>query len=252
MKPRQISQDERDSNHGQATDPSRNGGIDAEDPLDSAIAQLERVAGTTGEERFELRQEAAVLQRGELIRWAETRRLILDPSGFGGTPRTGGAEHDVWTEGAEFWKITRPDHFGWTVLPGDDGDPYRAYATPLEYLERWRLANELFGDRARLRGIVICDQGVSVVISHPAIGGADAASYQIRRLFEGFGFRMVPGFALGASLDSSFYHPELRMAVFDAAGDNFVVSRGMPVPVDVMVLNASDRLHAQLLSMIGR
>lgn len=37
------------------------------------------------------------------------------------------------------WKVTRPDRFGWAVLPGADGSPEIADATPLEYLERWQL-----------------------------------------------------------------------------------------------------------------
>ncbi len=44
----------------------------------------------------------------------------------------GVSEHDIWAEGEEHWKITRPNSFGWTVLPGGDGMPKIAEATLLE------------------------------------------------------------------------------------------------------------------------
>jgi hypothetical protein len=73
----------------------------------------------------------------------------------------GGSEHDIWEMDGEVWKVTRPDRFGWTVLPGEEGVPQIAEATPLEYLERWLNANRLLGDNAKLRGVSETDEGAN-------------------------------------------------------------------------------------------
>lgn len=69
------------------------------------------------------------------------------------------------------WKVTRPDHFGWTVLPGEDDCPTIAEVTPLEYLVRWSLSNQLLGDDVKLRGICNGPEGVQVVVSQRFIVG---------------------------------------------------------------------------------
>ena len=49
----------------------------------------------------------------------------------------GGSEHDTWEMNGEIWKVTRPDRFGWTALPGEDGVPEIAEATPLDFAPFW-------------------------------------------------------------------------------------------------------------------
>lgn len=87
-------------------------------PLESAIDDIGRDARTTGEESFELRRAAAIAQREALARWAEANGLNVDPSLWEGSATIGGSEHDIWEQDGEMWKVTRPDRFGWTVLPG--------------------------------------------------------------------------------------------------------------------------------------
>ncbi len=95
----------------------------SEDSVESAVAFVGGDARTTGEEPFELRQKAAITQREALLRWAKNRDLITSPEIWCGKAMIGASEHDVWQENGEYWKVTRPDHFGWTVLPGDNGFP---------------------------------------------------------------------------------------------------------------------------------
>lgn len=121
----------------------------SQSPLESAIDYVGRDARTTGEESFELRREAAIAQRQALVQWAEENGLKLDPSLWEGKTVIGGSEHDIWEQGGDLWKVTRPDHFGWTVLPGVDGLPEIAEATPLEYLKRWQNANIVLGELRR-------------------------------------------------------------------------------------------------------
>lgn len=172
--------------------------------------------------------------------------MILDPAVWESRSIAGGAEHDIWEEEGEIWKVTRPDHFGWTVLPGDDGEPFGAYATPLEYLERWSAANHYLGDEVRLRGVSVTERGVQVVVSQPFIAGSHPSMDEIVEDLEARGFFRVKGLTLGAEPESSFYQPGERIAIFDAAPDNFIVSGCIPVPVDVVVIKASEALHQQI------
>lgn len=223
---------------------------DAVDPLESAIAFIGRNARTTGEESFSDRQTAAIAQLSSLVEWAAAGGLILNSRTWESRSVIGGSEHDIWEEPGEYWKSTRDNHFGWTVLPGDDGKPLGSEATPLEYLERWNNANLFLGDRVQLRGIVKTKWGVRIVISQPFVEGRYPNKTTISKDLVGRGFRPLPGFVLGAEMESSFYHPDERIGLFDAATDNFILSQGVPVPVDVVILQAGEALHYQLCQLI--
>lgn len=162
----------------------------------------------------------------------------------------GGSEHDIWEMDGEVWKVTRPDRFGWTVLPGDDGLPHIAEATPLEYLKRWQNANRLLGDNAILRGVSENDEGVQVVISHPFIEGRYPEKIDIVLELRKRGFLLVPDFFIGSEPDSSFYHEREGIAIFDATCDNSILSHGIPMPVDVVIVEVGALLRLQLLAMI--
>lgn len=159
----------------------------------------------------------------------------------------GGSEHDIWEMNGEIWKVTRPDRFGWTVLPGEDGVPEIAEATPLEYLERWQNANRLLGDNATLRGVSETDEGVQVVISHQFIEGSYPEKRDIISELRKRGFILVSGFCIGSESDSSFYNDDQRIGIFDATCDNFILSQGVPIPVDVVIVEVGNLLRVQLL-----
>lgn len=121
---------------------------------------------------------------------------------------------------------------------------------PLEYLERWRNANRLLGDNSVLRGVSETDEGVQVVISHPFIEGPYPEKREIIGELRNRGFVMVPGFFIGSESDSSFYHEAERIGIFDATCDNFILSQGVPIPVDVVIVAMGDALRRQLLNLI--
>jgi hypothetical protein len=241
--------DERNSHHPTGSAGSDVRGI-PEDPLESAIAFVGGNARTTGEEPFGIRREAAIIQRTALVRWAEESGLIVSPSLWQGKAVIGGSEHDIWEMDGEVWKVTRPDRFGWTVLPGEDGVPHLAEATPLEYLIRWQNSNRLLGDKAMLRGVSKTDEGVQVVISHPFIEGLYPEKTDIIIELRKRGFVLIPMFFIGSEAESSFYNDDERIGIFDATCDNFILSQGIPIPVDVVVVEVGDLLRLQLLGMI--
>ncbi len=177
---------------------------------------------------------------------------MVNPSLWEGNAHLGGSEHDIWEMDGEVWKVTRPDRFGWTVLPGEDETPEIAEATPLEYLERWLNANRLLGDNAKLRGVSETDEGVQIVISHPFIEGSYPEKNAIMTELRKREFVMVPRFFIGSESDSSFYHEEKQIGIFDATCDNFILSQGVPIPVDVVIVAVGAALRRQLLNLIHR
>ena len=221
-------------------------------PLESAIAFVGANARTTGKEPFGLRQQAARIQRDAIVRWAEESGLIVEPSLWLGKAVLGGSEHEIWEVEEEIWKVTHPDRFGWTVLPGSEGKPEIAEATPLEYLERWLTANRLLGDSARLRGVSHSEGEVRIVISQPFIEGPYPEKAAIVMELRRRGFLLVPHFFIGSEADSSFYHEREGIAIFDATCDNFILSHGLPIPVDVVVVPVGGLLHLQLVRLMGR
>lgn len=149
------------------------------------------------------------------------------------------------------WKVTRPDRFGWTVLPGESGVPEICEATPLEYLKRWMHSNMLFGDNVRLEGIFVSDEGVQVIVSQKFIVGSNPSPSHISDEMDRRGFGLIPGFSIGSEADSSFYSFSEGIAVFDAVPDNFIESQGAPIPIDVIPVMAGPSLKAQILRLMA-
>lgn len=149
------------------------------------------------------------------------------------------------------WKATRPNRFGWTVLPGDNGLPEVSEATPLEYLFRWLNSNRLLGDTVSLCGIHSSEEGARVIISQRFLIGRYPTAIQIRRELRKFGFLPFQGFSIGSYADSSFLNPELGIALFDATPDNFIMTMGTPVPIDVIPVIVGPKLRSQLLRLMA-
>lgn len=162
----------------------------------------------------------------------------------------GGSEHDIWELEGCMWKVTRPDRFGWTVLAGSSGTPEVMEATPLEYLVRWQISNLILGDAVRLRGVHSDEWGTRIIISQPFIAGTYPDSLQVRELMRTLGFHFVPSFSVGAQPDSTYYNPDLNIALFDATTDNFIFSKGTPIPVDIIPVTVGPKLRSQLLKLM--
>jgi len=226
------------------------GPILPEDSLESALDFVSERGRTTGEESFGIRQQIAVAQRDALIEWAEKKKLTIDLALRIGQVFIGGSEHDIWAEAGEYWKVTRPDRFGWTVLPGEDRIPEVAEATPLEYLERWAAANKILGDNVKLRGVVIEEDVIRVVISQKIIAGPYPNKCAVKEEMSKRGFFQVP-FSIGSETDTTYYDDEHRIAAFDGSTDNFILSNGVPIPIDVIIIRVGDSLRCQLLDLIG-
>jgi len=242
----------KDENHrSQADRHPQDGGEIPENPLESAIDFVIGNAGATGEEPFERRRKIAHLQLKALIDWARIHSFFLDQQLWSGIAKIGGSEHDIWENEDRMWKATRPNRFGWTVLPGDDGVPVLSEATPLEYLSRWLDSNRLLGDTVCLGGIHSSDEGTRVIVSQRFLIGRYPTALQIRKELHKFGFWPVHGFSIGSYPDSSFFNPDLNIALFDATTDNFILTMGTPIPIDVIPITVGPKLRNQLLNLMA-
>ncbi len=239
------------STHGKDENSGGDGSRIEGDPLESAILYVGRNARTTGEESFRIRRAAAIAQRAALVTWAKNRGLILSPTSWKEKATAGGSEHDIWEEFPEYWKVTRPDAFGWTVIPGLKGIPVITEATPLEYLERLGNSVKFFGDSVLLRGVAETDYGVQIATSQIFIKGPFPSKESVAADLLTRGYIPLSSFFIGAERNSTFYHVEENIAIFDASTDNFILSNGVPVPIDLIIQIPGRKLRAQLLRLLG-
>ena len=123
--------------------------------------------------------------------YSEERDLLLRvwPEEIEGrTPDEECNEHQVWFVRESTWviKVTWPDFFGMLVMYRQDEDDR---ASPIAYLERWNLHNELFGDNVRLIGALMDGEQLRLVIEQPAIKGEPATLDQIHDFFSNSGWK---------------------------------------------------------------
>lgn len=165
-------------------------------------------------------------------RIAEEHHLILEtpPPELARTPDDEGNEHQVWfrPDSASFLKATWPDHFGMLVIHRSDEEPA---ASPIAYLERWLLHNELFGDSVEFLGALDTHQGLRLIISQPAILGQPATEQQIKDFFTSSGWKrfQIDG-------DLAYFDPQRQIVVSDTHRGNIILmDDGLLAPIDLRV-----------------
>ena len=119
-------------------------------------------------------------------------------------------------------------------------------ATPLEYLDRLLLQNEVFGDDLRLLGIIDKARGMHVVTSQPDIDGGLVTPEEIIAFMAASGFTRIDAVRLGHEDALAFYRPADGLAVFDCHIGNFIKSGPHVVPIDLIVQRAGPVLLAAL------
>ena len=154
-------------------------------------------------------------------------------------PDTRGYEHEVWFPGdsdsPRVIKATYPDAFG--HLP--DGRE----STPVEYLVRLTLQNQVFGDDIRLEcvhwdGDIEGLYSLRIVTSQPAVRGRPASLDEITDLFVSNGF--VPIQLKGRN---GWFRELDDMVCSDTHGGNILIQAdGTAAAIDVPVMKLEDRL----------
>jgi hypothetical protein len=181
--------------------------------------------GSSRRERF-LREVAL------LAGWAECSGLSLTFTALQPlVPVSSGAEHEVFYDASlhKAFKLTKPGGYGHS-LEGE-GET----ASPLEYLERQRLQNELFGDFLELVGVLTGDHMPQILVSQPWITVSEIdptpSPEEIDRYFEELGFERAQGVEVPA-----YYHQESGVVVLDAHAQNILRDEnGRLVPIDLVM-----------------
>ena len=177
-----------------------------------------------------------------LVEWAQTRKAILSEEYTFGLKRHAGitAEHEVFVRESDNRAVKRtyPGTFGITDAPKGK----QRHATPMFYLRRLELMNQILGADLRLEGIsfgtsfIIGKQGdqPSMVISQPWIRAANPrqphpSEMEIKQFMELMGFAELPGAYYG------WYREADQITILDARPDNFIMSSEGVVPIDLVI-----------------
>ena len=125
-------------------------------------------------------------------------------------------------------KVTWPDFFGLLVLYRPDEEER---ASPIAYLERWHLHNQLFGDSVAFTGVVAEGQHIRMVIEQPAIVGQPASLEQIREFFTSHGWQP---FTVGGEI--AYFDPVRNVVISDTHRANLIqMDDGLLAPIDLRV-----------------
>lgn len=205
-----------------------------------AAAHLARSADSVkgfGGDTQEIDRQAACL-----VEWARAKNLILTDAYTSGLERHVGvtAEHEVFFRESDnrVVKRTYAGTFGIT----DDPKGKQHHATPMFYLRRLELMNQVLGAGLRLEGISFGksllhgQQGEqpSIVISQPWIRAANPQQphptvTEIKEFMESLDFTELKGAYYG------WHRENDKVTILDARPDNFIMSSVGVVPIDVVI-----------------
>lgn len=157
---------------------SRKRGVEA-----SPLAEFAKFARQVAREcASAVQAERLHFESQSLVRWAEHSGWLLDSAAFQRLTAKmrcfeGGAEQNVFfkADASRVIKVTKPPFFG-----------LRSFLK--EYANNALWANFLFEDDIQFEGVLAVEQGVSVVVSQPAIEGGAASIGQIASWFEKQGY----------------------------------------------------------------
>lgn len=216
----------------------------------SAHDPFETVAGIPLEahvEELRRRREATARLQGSATHYLEEVRLFRNYAAERGLchlpsalpeltrePDDEGNEHQVWfrRESNTYLKVTWPDFFGLLVIHRPDEDER---ASPIAYLERWHLHNELFGDNVRFLGVVEAGGNMRMVIEQPAIKGVPATLEQINDFFTRNSWRR---FSVDGEV--AYFDPERQVVISDTHRGNLILMEdGLLAPIDLRVQSLS-------------
>lgn len=132
-------------------------------------------------------------------------------------------------------KVTWRDFFGLLVVHRTDEE---RQASPIAYLERWHLHNELFGDRVRFVGVMEENQQIRLVIEQQAVVGIPATLEQINDFFTGNGWKRFT-----ANGEVAYFDSERNVVISDTHRGNLILmDDGLLAPIDLRVQRLSGAL----------
>lgn len=162
------------------------------------------------------------------------------------TPDEEGNEHQVWYLPAtgKVLKATWPDFFGLLVIhrPNEESK-----ASPISYLERWQLHNQIFGDSVTFLGALQTESGLRLLIQQPAIEGQPATDQEIAQFFIESGWKR---FVIGGN--TAFFDPQRNLVISDTHRGNIILmADGLLAPIDLRVQSLSGSLLDTVTQLSG-
>ena len=196
------------------------------------------------------------IEQQHVQEWARAQGCLIDERGFASLTLISNStsEHEVWFRESDRRAVKRtwPGFFGQVpVWKGERLD--RIPATPLQYLERQLLHNEVFDGDIVLEGVCVSskpsmiigeDPGQpSFVISQPFIkatnrDSATPTEQQISTFLSAHGFEPVPGSYFGWQRAAD------GVVILDARRDNFILSDAGVIPIDLQMAVVPEIIHA--------
>ncbi|MEO8615744.1 MAG: hypothetical protein ABI600_11435 [Luteolibacter sp.] len=142
-------------------------------------------------------------------------------------------------------KTTKPPNFGLipaivnlalAVRPGEAAKHRKAIefiaATPLEYLDRWQMNNEIFGDDVQLVSMIQWSDGqISFGITQPQYQGVPAEARDIDRFFMEAGWTLLKD----PSHHKVFFNYAFQVMAIDAESRNCYITEDGLQPFDVIL-----------------
>ena len=213
-------------------------------PLQTHVAELRRrceaIARLQGGTTY-FHEELAIF-----LRYVAERHLFIEaaPPDLSRLPDEEGNEHQIWhlPDAQCFLKATWPNFFGLLVVhrPNEESQ-----ASPIDYLERWHLHNEIFGDEVIFLGVQRTDQGLRLLIRQPAIAGQPATDAQIQRFFLEAGWLR---FVVDGNV--AFFDPVRQIVISDTHRGNIILmDDGLLAPIDLRVQRVSGSLLDSVVNL---
>ena len=188
-------------------------------------------------------------QTRDLLAWARESGCLIEPSFYLARIEDAGEEHRVWLDevSQRYFKATHAGRFGFFIIALADGTAELTGATPLEYLERLQLQNQLFTDDIQLIGVALEREQVVIVTSQEAIRGEEVSAAEMLVFMAKLWFHPLHGLTLGRPGALAFYRDLDEAAAFDAHPGNFVKDdNGVVLPIDLILVRADELLQKAL------
>jgi len=175
-------------------------------------------------------------QSNQLYEWAQRNQCVLNYVPSPGTPRSQGAEHEVFFDEAagRVFKKTKQGSFG--SLKTSVG--IRKTATPYFYLRRLEWTNEVFGSDLRFEGVIKSGY-ISALISQPWSYPADP-KHPLPSDIEVIDFMTSMEFKGVRNTYHEWFRKSDCFHVCDARPDNFIKTKQGVIPIDLIVSNNPD------------
>lgn len=190
----------------------------------------------------------AEAQVQRLIEWAKASQCLIEETKFEALPLVSEetSEHEVRFRESDHRVVKRTWTGTFGMVPAwVDGMWRPAAATPLEYLRRFALHNQLFQDDVRLEGVIVSERpttlvgaipgGVSIVISQRWLIAADSedpnpSDEEIASFMRELGFEAIPNSFFG------WFSESAGLVLLDAKPDNLVKTAAGILPFDLLIL----------------